>query len=83
MPAVTSAAEVAALGAGKPGAAVVLDFGAAWCKNCAKLAPHCEALAVKMPGVVFASVGDWTLQPNAPSLPPCAPRLPPCAQLTN
>lgn len=35
---------------------VVLDFGAAWCKNCSKLRPFCESLALRMGEVAFASV---------------------------
>jgi thioredoxin 1 len=35
---------------------VVLDFGAGWCKNCAKMEPACEELASKLGGVSFASV---------------------------
>lgn len=54
MSAVLDSADVAKLAAGKK--AVVLDFGAAWCKNCTRLTPFCENLAAKMKDVAFASV---------------------------
>jgi len=52
MKTVTDIAAVSGLGSG----AVVLDFGAGWCKNCEKLKPFCEKLAEKMPEVTFALV---------------------------
>jgi len=52
MQSVADMAAVTALGSG----AVVLDFGAGWCKNCEKLKPFCEKLADKMSNVTFATV---------------------------
>ena len=54
MSAVKESAEVAKLAEGSK--LVVLDFGAAWCKNCTKLQPFCEGLAETMSDVTFASV---------------------------
>ena len=54
MTAVLEPAEVATLS--NQSILVVLDFGAGWCKNCAKLAPACEALSTKLPSVAFATV---------------------------